>query len=106
MSGLSNMWFLSFTAIPVAPGPDFEKFGGAQINCWLELPENRALVRASEMIESCGWRIKSMDASCLVTAADYEHYSDSRRYYDQALIDQEVLAFHTWPNEMEDGKSH
>jgi hypothetical protein len=90
------------SASPVAGTEDFVKFGGAQVNCWLALPEREALGRAAQLVEAYGWRVEVVDESREVTRDHYQSDSSGLSHFEQALIDREVVVFHTWPNEAND----
>jgi hypothetical protein len=96
------VWFISLTASPLANTDDFVKFGGAQVNCWLLLPEREALVRATSLVEGYGWRIEHVDESREVLRSEYFVHASGLAYFEQALVDGEVVVFHTWPNEAGD----
>ena len=96
------MWFVSLTASPLADTDDFAKFGGAHVNCWLLLPEREALARAARLVEGDGWRVEHIDESREVARSDYAVDASGLSYFEQALVDREVVVFHTWPNEAED----
>ena len=49
------------------------------------------------MIEESSWRIDSLEDCRVVNDDDYPPDADGKEFYDQALIDKEVLVFHTWP---------
>jgi hypothetical protein len=96
------VWFVSVTSFPVEPG-EFAKFGGAHVNCWLVVEtEAQAIRRATELVEGYGWRVESVDRCQATERAHYDTDSDDLEYFEQALIDGEVVVFHTWPNEAED----
>jgi hypothetical protein len=96
------VWFISLTALPLADTDDFGKFGGAHVNCWVLLPERDALARATRLVEGYGWRVERIDESREVARSDYAEDASELAYFEQALSDQEVMVFHTWPNEAED----
>lgn len=78
------------------------KFGGAQVNCWVALPEHEALSRAGRLVEAYGWRVEAVEDSREVTRDDYPPGSSGLSHFEQALTDIEVVVFHTWPNDAND----
>ena len=100
------MHFFTFVARP----PDDPKRGsdiaGAYVNCWIDrLDRQTAEEVARQQIAQSSWSIESLEKYCVVSGADYEGDQRGRQYFEQALIDKEVLVFHRWPasGEYEDG---
>ena len=102
-----QVWFISFSAFPIE-AERFAKFGGAEINCWIQIADEReALERAKNLVEDQGWRVETLNHCHLVFPSDYQPGSTGVEYFEQAMIDREVLVFHSWPNVAEDrGNAH
>ncbi len=63
----------------------------ASVKCWIkDQTETNAQYVAAGWIESQGWSINQLTEQYQVSRADYLD-SDELRYYEQALIDEEVF---------------
>ena len=71
------------------------------MNCWVILPERDALARAARLGEGDGWRVERIDESRAVAGGDYDLDACTLACFQQVLSDQEIIVFHTWPNEAE-----
>ena len=92
------MYFFTFRASPTSEAKEFEKAGGAYVNCWIENgSREEAEERASDLIFDYGWSVDGLEAEAVVTAEDYDEGDEDREFYQQALVDGEVLVFTTWP---------
>jgi len=92
------MYFFTFRASPTSEAKEFQKAGGAYVNCWIDnASREEAEERASDLIFDYGWSVDSLEAEAVVTAEDYDEGDEDREFYQQALVDGEVLVFTTWP---------
>ncbi len=86
----------------VKPTPELliyeANIGGAYVGCWIEAPSYKsACVTAEREIQLANWQIIEQDEAYEVTDKDYLPGSLELEYYEQSLIDKEVLVFHTYP---------
>lgn len=96
------MYLVEIHAVPLDP-TDVQEFGGAYVNCWIESPSlGEAVSRAMAEVEGAGWRPDEVRRAHLTTRESYTGDDDGLEYYEQALIDQEVFVFYTYPIEDED----
>jgi hypothetical protein len=71
---------------------------GAYINCWINYNNQKEAERkAIEMMDENGWTDVTLDESFTVDRSDYEGNEDQLEYFDQAVIDGEVLVVYTYP---------
>jgi hypothetical protein len=92
------MFFLQFSATPRHGACIAHEAGGALVNCWIERPNlEEAIGFARRGIEAEGWNAGEPDLAHAVDAAAYPPRTQQREYFEQALIDKEVLVFHTYP---------
>ena len=97
------MFYLQYESIPTSESADYEKVGGAYINCWVKTEsEATAKLLAEKYIGDCKWQILNLMESRVIDLEKERHESD---YLEQAKIDGEVYSFHTWPIESEDEES-
>lgn len=92
------MYLFTFLAVPTPDAQEFEEAGGAYVNCWI-LGDNRdaAEERATVLIEEYGWAVEELEEGAIVSGEDYPPGDEDRMFYEQALIEREVLVFNTWP---------
>jgi len=104
------MFFLTFHAVPTSDAKEFLDAGGAYVSCWIQSGERRdAEQRATDLIHDYGWSVESLEDGSIVTSADYAADDEDREFFEQALVEGEVLVFNTWPRgegdeEDEDGE--
>ena len=97
-----KMFLITYHGKPLPNTDDAKKLGGAYINCYIEADkfEEANLIARGE-IEKNHWNILELDDTRVVTKDDYIDDPHNREYFEQALIDKEVLVFHTYPIEDE-----
>ena len=97
------MYFFTFLSQPTPNAEEFADFEGAYVNCWI-LNDNRdeAQARAIELIRDYGWTVDALEDSGTVSSEDYQEGDEDREFYEQALVEGEVLVFNTWPRGEED----
>lgn len=95
--------FFTFLALPTPEAQEYEQAGGAYVNCWI-VSDDRAEAeqRASGLITDYGWSVEALEEHSTVTSADYSDDDEDRQFYEQALVEGEVLVFNTWPAGDED----
>lgn len=92
------MFFVLFEATPRRSASVTEDVAGAYVNCWIERPTLDEAVRvARTAIEAEGWIVDEPDEAYWVDASTYHPGKDGREYFEQALIDKEVVVFHCFP---------
>ena len=90
------MWFLTFEVMPLRSSPELAVYGGAMVNCYIvreTLEQARGI--ALRMILDEGWCIIDIETEYELHREDC--VDNSLQYFDQAMIDEEVFVFHTWP---------
>jgi hypothetical protein len=100
------MYLFTFLAVPTPDAKEFHDAGGAYVNCWI-LGDDRgdrhaAEERATQLIEEYGWAVEALEEGAIVSGEDYPPDDEDRVFYEQALIEREVLVFNTWPRGEED----
>ena len=92
------MFYLTFLAAPTPDAKEFHDAGGAYVSCWIQNGDPQtAEQRARELIQDYGWTVESFEEGATVTGADYAADDEDRQFYEQALMEGEVLVFNTWP---------
>lgn len=92
------IYSFTFLAAPTPDAKEFDKSGGAYVNCWIRSDDpEQAEERATDLIYEYGWSVESLEGEALVTGEDYVDDEESREFYEQALVEGEVLVFNTWP---------
>ena len=96
------IYFFTFLAVPTPEAKEADK-GGACVNCWIQNDDQDAAEeRASDLIFEYGWAVESLESVALVDEDDYTDDEEGREFYQQALVENEVLVFHTWPRGEDD----
>jgi hypothetical protein len=99
------IYFFTFRASPTPDAKEFDKSGGAFVNCWIRNDDaDQAEERATELIYDYGWSVDSLEDAVPVTSADYVDDEENRELYEQSLVEGEVLVFNTWPRGEGDGE--
>jgi hypothetical protein len=94
------MRFLRYKAHPKKSTAAFQSYGGAHLACWVNVKDPKeARQRAEALIAESDWEIDALEDEHALTREGYEESSDGLQYYDQALIDGEVLVAYTFPKE-------
>jgi hypothetical protein len=76
----------------VSPDDGSTPEGKIYAGCWINLDdEELASARAVKFIKEQGYNIVNCVESYPITRADYTDSSDGLEYFEQALIDDEVL---------------
>ncbi len=102
-----TMFYFTFRTAPTPDAKEFSDTGGAYVNCWIQGQERTvAEHRATELIEEYGWSVEALEEASTVSSADYTEEDEDREFYEQALMEEEVLVFNTWPrgDDDEDGE--
>ena len=100
-----TMYLLTFLSVPTSDAKEFDEAGGAYVSCWIQSGDRyTAEQRARNLIQEYGWSVESLEEGAIVTSADYDRDDEDRPYYEQALVEGEVLVFNTWPAGEEDGE--
>ena len=98
-----TMFHLTFLAVPTPDAQEFHDAGGAYVSCWIQGRERDAAERrARELIQDYGWSVEGLEEGAIVSSADYGTDDEDREFYEQALVEGEVLVFNTWPRGADD----
>lgn len=94
---------MQYLIIDAAQDPTFahdKVYGGAMVGCWIKnQTKTNAYLIAKGWIENHGWVSLSLEDQYPVTEEDYKVKSEGKRYFEQALIDDEVFVFYTSPKD-------
>ncbi len=75
-----------------------EECGGAAVACWIKNQTRKnAYLIAKGWIEEHGWVVLSLDEQQPVSEENYRASNKGKQYFEQALIDEEVFVYHTFP---------
>lgn len=100
------MFFLQFQARPKPHNPESNELAGAFVGCWIErstLPEAEEVARS--MISEAGWDVISTNLRYPVDRSSYDDKPSGLQYYEQAILDKEVLVFDSYPIKEETDKN-
>jgi hypothetical protein len=92
------MQYLILSAEPQAGTPASDEYGGAHVGCYIKDQTSLgAFDLAKKMIQEYGWNVLELEEQYSISAQTYENKSDGKEYFEQALIDGEVIVFYTFP---------
>lgn len=75
---------------------------GAFVNCWIVDKELKlAQKRSKTLVEENNWQIFKLEGADEIERNDFFEDDEGLKYFNQALIDKEVLVFYTYENEEE-----
>lgn len=98
-----TMFFFTFLATPTPKAKEFHDAGGAYVSCWIQSGDRYGSeARAKELIEEYGWSVEALEEGAVVTREAYGDDDEDREFFEQALVEGEVLVFNTWPRGDED----
>lgn len=100
-----TMFFYTFLAVPTPDAKEFHDSGGAYVNCWIRSDgsdRHQAEERAKDLIQEYGWSVEALEEGAIVNSGSYGEDDEDREFFEQALVEGEVLVFNTWPRD-EDG---
>jgi hypothetical protein len=98
-----TMFFFTFLAVPTPDAKEYLDAGGAYVNCWIQSNDRHAAEsRARKLIEEYGWSVEALEEGAIVTGESYDEDEEDREFFEQALVEREVLVFNTWPPGEED----
>jgi hypothetical protein len=99
------MFHFRFEAEPKRTNPDFGRYAGAMICCWVQRKsQDEAAAVARGWIGDEDWRITTMEYASLITKET--QLPEGMRYFEQAEIDGEVFVFITHPTGAKDDDAH
>lgn len=92
-----KMFYLIYEGRPNKNYHD-KSIAGGQIGCWIETTNiTKADKIARDLIKEHNWDIIKKDRFKTIKPDSVDKDSEHYQYYDQALIDKEVLVFYTYP---------
>ena len=92
-----KMYYLIYQGRPNEDHPD-KSIAGGMIGCWIETVSiSKADKIARELIKEQNWDVVKKDQFKTVKPNSVDTDSEHYQYYEQALIDKEVLVFYTYP---------
>jgi hypothetical protein len=90
------MIYARIEAFPNKSSPEHARYDCAFVNCWIKRDDlEEAVSIARRMIAERGWHSEALEEVRFCTRDEFPE--ESREYFDQALIDDEVLVFYTAP---------
>lgn len=92
---------MQYLIIYAAQDPTFSQateYAGATVGCWIKNhTKKNAFLIAKGWIEDHGWVVLSLEEQYPVSEETYRQKSEGWQYFEQALIDDEVIVFFTSP---------
>jgi hypothetical protein len=76
---------------------------GAYVNCWVIDEEfNHAKVKGQNLVQEEDWEIISIEDISEIKRGDIREHDEKFKYYQQTMIDKDVLVFYTYDSLEED----
>lgn len=92
------MQYLVIEAIQDSSYSHVEISGGATVGCWIkDQSEKNSRFIAKSWIREQGWIPQDILEHQVITIEDYDAEPEGREYFDQAILDEEVFVFFTFP---------
>jgi len=89
---------MQYLIIEAAQDPTIKhenRYKSAQVGCWIKnQTEKNAFLIAKGWIEEQGWVALSLEDLHPVSVEYFKNNPEGRRYFEQALIDDEVFVFY------------
>lgn len=90
------MFFIQLRVRPAENSPNAVEYGGAYANCWVQREVlSDAMAAAIDLVHDAGWQAETVEEERQVFREEFN--GDGLEYFDQAVLDNEVCVFHTWP---------
>lgn len=84
------------------PNKDYhdKSIAGGHIGCWIETTDIKTADKiARDLIEEQNWDILKKDKFKTIKSNSIDKESEHYQYYEQALMDKEVIVFYTFPKD-------
>ena len=92
------MFVIQISAKTTPEHPKHTLIGEAFISCWIIRDTEKAATEAAiEIIEAGDWKVIEVEEIWQASDEDYAEDDELRCYYEQALIDQEVILYNLSP---------
>lgn len=98
-----EIFFIQYESVPSSGSSDYEKTGGAYINCWVKaLSLGAARAIALRNIEINRWKVIQLLDAYQITEGFRTEGDEMSGYCRQAVLDGECYIYHKWPNEAQE----
>lgn len=95
-----KMFLITYRGKPMLGSKEAQKFGGGYINYYIkERKFEKADKIARREIEINNWKVITLEEVVKVNKRSYSLDDPNLQYYEQALIDNTVFVFHTYPKQ-------
>jgi hypothetical protein len=92
------MYFSVIEAVPEPDSDAAQKYEGGHVACWINSADwKSAQERATALVLNSGWIVRKIVEEKEVSAESYEADEPGLEHFEQALIDDEVCVFYTFP---------
>jgi len=91
------MWLICYHVIPKPNSPDFQKSGGAYVNCWILYAWQDGAEHLAKYEVEKEWIITDTEEISWVEVDDFDDNSEEKEYFSQAQIDGGCFVYHHYP---------
>ncbi len=96
------MWLISYHVIPKTNSSEFQKIGGAYVNCWILFAWQDGAEHLAKYEVEKEWIITETEDVSWVEIDDFDEKPEEREYFLQAQIDGGCFVFYNYPLDAED----
>jgi len=96
------MWLITYHVIPKPNSPEFQKSGGAFVNCWILYAWQDGAEQLAKYEVEKEWAITEIDEISWIEDDDFENDDERKEYFLQARIDGGCFVYHHYPLEAEE----
>ncbi len=91
------MWLIRYHVIPKLNSPEFQKSGGAYVNCWiLYARQDGAEYLAKYEVEK-EWAITETEEISWIEIDDFDEEDEDKQYFLQSQIDGGCFVYYYYP---------
>lgn len=96
------MWLITYNAVPKPNSPEFQKSGGAYVNCYILFAwQDGAELLAKYEVEK-EWTVIETEEISWIEVNDFKDNDENKEYFLQAQIDGGCFVFYKYPLEAEE----
>ena len=96
------MWLITYHVIPKPNSPEFQKSGGAFVNCWILYAWQDGAEHLAKYEVEKEWTIIETDEISWTELDDFDEVDEDKQYFLQSQIDGGCFVYYHYPLDAED----
>ncbi len=96
------MWLISYHIVPKPNSPEFEKSGGAYVNCWILYAWQDGAEHLARYEVEKEWTITEMEEIFWYEIDDFDETHEDKQYFLQSQIDGGCFVYYYYPLDAKD----